>query len=107
MSSDLAKGLSKRRTLRFQAKDMVNSDEEVLTTKEVAALLKLSPGTVYRMAQNGSLPCLQPGGKGHSVRFLRSDIFAADCRSESKLASRSTKSGHIISGPKPKWVQKS
>lgn len=46
---------------------------EYLTVADVAALLKLSEKTVYRLAQRGELPGFKAGG---SRRFRRRDIDA-------------------------------
>ena len=45
--------------------------DEVLTIKEVAALLKIADKTAYIMAQRGELPGFKVGGQW---RFKRSDI---------------------------------
>jgi len=45
--------------------------DEVLTIKEVAALLKIAEKTAYIMAQRGELPGFKVGGQW---RFRRSDI---------------------------------
>ena len=45
--------------------------DEVLTIKEVAALLKIAEKTAYVMAQRGELPGFKVGGQW---RFKRSDI---------------------------------
>ena len=47
--------------------------EHYLTVPEVAELLKLSPKTVYRLAQKGELPGFKAGG---SWRFRRRDLDA-------------------------------
>jgi excisionase family DNA binding protein len=86
---------------------METPKEEFLTAREVAALLKVSIATVYRMAEGGALPHFQLGGKGHSIRFLKSDLFAEVCHSSSKPVSRKLESGRPISGPKPKWLTES
>ena len=45
--------------------------QEYLTVADVAALLKLSEKTVYRLAQRGNVPGFKAGG---SWRFRRMDI---------------------------------
>ena len=45
--------------------------EQYLTVPEVAELLKLSPKTVYRLAQRRELPGFKVGS---AWRFLRRDI---------------------------------
>ncbi|MCD2514730.1 helix-turn-helix domain-containing protein [Massilia sp. G4R7] len=47
--------------------------EEVLTIKDVAALLKVSEKTIYSMAQNGELPAFKVRGQW---RFSRKDLDA-------------------------------
>lgn len=47
-------------------------DHEVLTTKEAAALLRVSTKTLLSLAKSGALP----GEKvGRAWRFLRSDVL--------------------------------
>ncbi len=47
------------------------TNEEVLTIKEVAALLKLAEKTVYSMAQQGELPAFKVRGQW---RIRRSEL---------------------------------
>ena len=47
--------------------------DEVLTMKEVAALLKIGEKTAYTMAQRGELPGFKVGGQW---RFRRADLDA-------------------------------
>ena len=49
------------------------SQDEVLTLKEVAALLKIAERTAYMMVQRGDLPGFKVGGQW---RFKRKDIDA-------------------------------
>ena len=46
-------------------------DDEILTLKEVATLLKVAEKTTYTMAQRGELPGFKVGGQW---RFRRADI---------------------------------
>jgi len=46
-------------------------EDEVLTMKEVAALLKIGEKTAYTMAQQGKLPGFKVGGQW---RFRRADL---------------------------------
>ena len=51
----------------------MTADDELLTTREVAAVLKVSPQTVARMAKTERLPGFRlPGGR--EWRFRRSEI---------------------------------
>ncbi len=45
----------------------------LVTAEEVAALLKVSPKTIYRWAQEGVLPAFR---EGRLVRFLQTDVEA-------------------------------
>lgn len=45
--------------------------EQFLTVREVAELLKLGERTLYRLAQSGGIPAFKVGG---SWRFRRQDI---------------------------------
>lgn len=47
------------------------TDDEILTLKEVAALLKVAEKTTYTMAQRGELPGFNVSGQW---RFRRADI---------------------------------
>ncbi len=49
------------------------SDDEILTIRDVAALLKVGEKTIYTMAQAGDLPGFKVRGQW---RFRRSDIDA-------------------------------
>lgn len=49
------------------------SSDEILTIRDVAALLKVGEKTAYTMAQDGDLPGLKVRGQW---RFRRSDIDA-------------------------------
>jgi excisionase family DNA binding protein len=50
--------------------------EQLLTAKEVADLLRLSPSTVFDAAARGDLPCVRlwRGRRKSLLRFRRSDI---------------------------------
>lgn len=48
-------------------------NQDVLTIKEVAALLKVGEKTIYSMAQSGELPAFKVRGQW---RFSRKDIDA-------------------------------
>ena len=52
---------------------------KLLTVKEVAALLKARPSTIYSWAEQGLVPCLKLNGL---LRFSESDILAwiVDCQ---------------------------
>jgi len=49
------------------------SRDEILTLKEIAALLKIAERTTYMMVQRGHLPGFKVGGQW---RFKRKDIDA-------------------------------
>jgi len=49
------------------------ADDEILTIRDVAALLKVGEKTIYTMAQTGDLPGFKVRGQW---RFRRSDIDA-------------------------------
>lgn len=51
----------------------VMDDYDVLTTKEVAEMLRMHPRTVIRLAKSGELPS---GRVGQKFRFRRLDIAA-------------------------------
>ena len=44
----------------------------ILTAKDVAGILRVSPAYVYAMAKRGDIPCVMIGNR--SVRFVREDI---------------------------------
>ncbi len=43
---------------------------EMMTVKDVAALLRLKPVTVYKMAQKGTIPAFRVGRSWRFRRFL-------------------------------------
>ena len=47
------------------------SDEEILTIREVASLLRIGEKTAYTMAQAGQIPGFKVGGQW---RFRRADL---------------------------------
>jgi len=49
----------------------VMGESEILTIKEIAAYLKVTERTIYRLSQAKTLPCFKVGG---SWRFSRPDI---------------------------------
>jgi excisionase family DNA binding protein len=52
--------------------DFMNTiDGEILTLEQVAAFLKASKKTVYRLAQNGEVPAFKLGG---SWRFRKAEL---------------------------------
>lgn len=50
---------------------MTDPEGEILTLDEVAAYLKTSKRTVYRLAQNGDIPAFKLGG---TWRLRRSEL---------------------------------
>lgn len=46
--------------------------DEILTIREVAAFLKVTERTIYRLAAEGQIPSFKVGG---SWRFQRSDLL--------------------------------
>jgi len=47
--------------------------DELITVKEVAALLKYDPNTIYRKARKGEIPGLRRFGGG--IRFVKSVVI--------------------------------
>lgn len=52
---------------------MLNREEELLTSREVARILDLSPDTVNEFARKNILPAFK---KGKQWRFRKKDIFS-------------------------------
>jgi excisionase family DNA binding protein len=50
---------------------MNEADGEILTLEEVAVYLKAGKKTVYRLAQQGQIPCFKLGG---TWRFRRTEL---------------------------------
>lgn len=46
-------------------------DNPLITAEEIAALLKVSPKSIYRWASEGRLPAFR---EGRLIRFLESDV---------------------------------
>lgn len=63
-------------------------DDEILTLKEVATLLKVAEKTTYTMAQRGELPGFKVGGQW---RFRRADIESWIDRQRRQAATRGGK----------------
>lgn len=47
---------------------------EVMTCKEIAEFLKVSPGLVYDLAKKGELPYIRIGA---NMRFIKAQVLAA------------------------------
>ena len=55
-----------------EGRPKTSSGREILTTMEVANMLKLSRITVYRMASRGDIPCYR---NGKNLMFYRDEIL--------------------------------
>ena len=53
----------------------------LLTVSEVAARLRCSTPTIYRRINDGSIPVVQPGGPGTTVR-IPADALVPHARAE-------------------------
>jgi len=53
------------------------NDDALLTVREVADILRLTPAAVYRAAKQGRLPCIvvMKGVRRDTIRFRRSIIM--------------------------------
>ena len=73
-------------------------NEDILTIKEVAALLKVADKTIYSMAQRGEIPAFKVRGQW---RLRRQDI---DAWISERVARGSRASSHLAkaAGPKKK-----
>jgi len=58
-------------TLMLEGKTMLEREEELLNSKQVAAILDMSPDTVNEFARKNILPAFK---KGKQWRFRRRDI---------------------------------
>jgi excisionase family DNA binding protein len=50
-------------------------DDELLTIKEVAAFLKTSEFTIYRLMRQGELPCIRKGKRFTRIRKADLEAF--------------------------------
>jgi excisionase family DNA binding protein len=50
-------------------------DDELLTIKEVAAFLKTSEFTIYRLMRQGELPCIRKGNRFTRIRKTDLEAF--------------------------------
>ena len=50
-------------------------DDELLTIKEVASLLKTSEVTIYRLMRQGELPCIKKGKRFTRIRKTDLEAF--------------------------------
>lgn len=82
---------------------MTPATEKKLTATELAEALGVSPSTVYRLKQAGRLPCFQPGGKHHFIRFPESLLQTVTEATPDSTTGKSM-THKAISGPTPKWL---
>ncbi|MCA9032794.1 MAG: helix-turn-helix domain-containing protein, partial [Planctomycetaceae bacterium] len=75
-----------------------------LTAKELAETLGCSVSTVYRLKLAGRLPFVQPGGKGHMVRFDQNCLNRQS--DDSALPASRSVQERTHSGPLPIWLAK-
>lgn len=57
--------------------------ETLLTTREVAALLRCSRVTVWKLVRDGEIPAVRFGEHGH-LRFVQTDVLALISRGRRK-----------------------
>ena len=65
--------------------DAVRLDHQLLTAREVAALLRLPVSTIYELARTGRLPYLRIG---RAMRFYQQDLeahLAQACREQAPV----------------------
>ncbi len=73
----------------------------LLTIREVAERLRISPSTAYAMAQRGDLPVVRVGPRGGAIRVLEQGLAAyvaersAPTMSPSSLQARPTRLKHL------------
>lgn len=73
---------------------------EILTTKEAAEYLKMSPDTVKRLARQGRLPGIK---LGHTWRFRKADLeeMFSEAIVDRALVDEAER---ILSDPSTEWV---
>lgn len=73
---------------------------EVLTTKEVAEYLRMSPDTVKRLARQGRLPGVK---LGHTWRFRKADLeeMFSEAVVDRALVDEAER---VLSDPSTEWV---
>ena len=50
----------------------LNKDDEVMTCKELAAYLKVSPGLIYDLTKKGEIPHIKIGAE---LRFVKAQVL--------------------------------
>ena len=80
---------------------MSETSQRKITTKEMAAELSCSESTIRRLKLAGRLPFVQPGGKGHMVRYPQGCL---DSDPNLQVHPLPEKSPDHVSGSKPKWL---
>ena len=108
--------------VRLHASQLTQSGQKCryLTFDEFKGRVPLSASTIRRRLKDGSIPYIQPGGKGHTV-LIREDALDVSCQvkpaESSELAGvgqavKTAEAGQAVvmppkkrrfSGPRPKW----
>jgi excisionase family DNA binding protein len=76
---------------------MTAPQEELLTIKEAAALLRVSEVSLRRWTDSGTLPCLRVGGRNER-RFRAADVAAFAARSTNQSAAHSAEDSIALAG---------
>lgn len=63
-----------------------NTQSEFLSVKDVANLLRVSPGSIYKLCELGELACFRFGPGRGSIRIARrdADAYVERCRVEAR-----------------------
>lgn len=56
----------------------IPNNDHILTAREAAAYLKVSPVTIYRLAPKGRIPCRKVGGQYRFTRTALDTWLAGD-----------------------------
>ncbi|MEQ8854387.1 helix-turn-helix domain-containing protein [Gimesia sp.] len=86
---------------------MANSDtSDLLSIEELSTIISLSISTIRRRIRDGSIPAIQPGGKGTKLLIPKEWVNQQATISKSSRLEPSSSGRHqriCISGPTPRW----
>ncbi|KAA0134462.1 helix-turn-helix domain-containing protein [Gimesia chilikensis] len=82
------------------------SSSDLLSIEEVSDIISLSISTIRRRIRDGSIPAIQPGGKGTKLLIPKEWINQQATTPQSSRLEPSSSGRHqrkSISGPPPRW----
>ncbi|WP_417390480.1 hypothetical protein [Gimesia sp.] len=81
----------------------------LLSIHELNAVVSLSITTIRRRIREGTIPAIQPGGKGTKllipVEWLQKWSALSQASPEQTTSTTNAKQRKTISGPRPRWMK--